>query len=64
MYTTEILCPICKETHLRESQVSYSVKRNVDGTELETEVTRSFLICYSCKMTFFEKELLENQSRD
>ncbi len=61
MCSTDILCPICEEAYLRKIKIT---GRKQIKDHKETADIRSFYICFSCKMTFFEEELLKNQSNE
>jgi len=61
MCSTEILCPLCEETYLRKIKIT-GRKQKKDNTA--TVDIRSLYICLSCKMTFFEENLLKNQSNE
>jgi len=57
--STDILCPICGETNLRKIKIEGG-KQEKDHSEKAN--IRSFYICFTCKMTFFEEDLLKKQS--
>lgn len=59
MCSTDIICPICGETHLRRINTSGG-KQEKKGHSRSAN-TGSFYICFRCKMTFFEEDLLNKQ---
>jgi len=61
MCSTEISCPICEEAYLRKIKIT---GRKQTKNPTETADIRSFYICFSCKMTFFEEELLKNRNNE
>jgi len=60
MCSTDIVCPICEETHLKNIKIP-GKKREEKG-QGQSSNFRSFYICFACKMTFFEEDLLKKQS--
>ena len=60
MCSSDILCPICGETHLRKINIAGRQQDNKDHEN--TVSSRLFYICYTCKMTFFEEDFLKNQN--
>jgi hypothetical protein len=61
MCSTDILCPICREAHLRKIKITGQKQEKSD--QRQTNSYRSFYICSTCKMTFFEEDLLKKQSQ-
>ncbi len=61
MCSTDILCPICGEANLRKIKITGRKIEKKDHTE--TADIRSFYICFTCKMTFFEEDMLKKQSK-
>ena len=59
MCLTDILCPICEEANLREIITSGEKRKRKDRKE--TANIKSFYICFTCKMTFFEEDMLKKQ---
>lgn len=60
MCSTGILCPICGETTLKKIKI---MGRKPEKGHSEKGDIRSFYICFTCKMTFFEEDLLKKQSK-
>ncbi len=61
MCSTDILCPICRETNLRKIKIAGRKQEKEDHAE-KSDV-RSFFICFTCTMTFFEEDLLKKQNK-
>jgi transposase-like protein len=60
MCSTDILCPICGETNLRKIKIAGGKQ---ETSHSEKADFRSFYICFTCKMTFFEEDMLKKQSK-
>jgi hypothetical protein len=61
MCTTDILCPVCQEENLRKIKITGKKQEKQDQTKAPN--SRSFYICFTCRMTFFEEDLLKKQSQ-
>jgi len=57
MYPTEILCPNCKNSHLREIKLPPQSKKPVWGDEDKTVNARLFYMCLSCTKMLSEEDL-------
>lgn len=61
MCSTDIVCPICGETHLRKIKINGRKQEKKD--QKQTTSYRSFYFCLTCRMTFFEEDLLKKQGQ-
>jgi hypothetical protein len=57
MYPTEILCPQCKNSHLREIKIPPQSTFSIWGDGAKTENVRLFYVCLSCTKMLSEEEL-------
>ena len=57
MNPTEILCPNCKNSHLREIRLPPQSMNSIWGDEAKTENIRLFYVCLSCTKMLSEEEL-------
>ncbi len=64
MERTTVMCPICRDTYLFKSKISNVNKREVEGTIIESKISKPYFICYSCKKTFLDEALLKRQSKE
>ena len=57
MNPTDILCPTCKNSHLREIKLPPQSKKSIRGNETKTENVRLFYMCLSCTKMLSEEEI-------
>jgi hypothetical protein len=57
MNPTDILCPTCKNSHLREIQLPPQPMRSIGENEANPENVRVVYVCLSCTKMLSEEEL-------
>jgi hypothetical protein len=57
MNQTDILCPYCKNSHLREITLPPPSTRSIWGGKEKDGRTRKFYMCLSCTKMISEEEL-------
>jgi DNA-directed RNA polymerase subunit RPC12/RpoP len=57
MNITEILCPYCRNSHLREIKLPPQSINSVWGDEAKKKSARVFYMCLSCTKMLSEEEL-------
>jgi hypothetical protein len=57
MNPTNILCPSCKNSHLREIKLPAQSKKSIWENEAKTEKARLFYVCLSCTKMLSEEEI-------
>lgn len=57
MKLTDIICPTCKNSHLREIKLPVQSKKSIWGNETKTEAVRLFYVCLSCTKMLSEEEV-------
>ncbi len=57
MNPTDILCPACKNSHLREIKLPPQSNESFRGNEANAVKDRLFYVCLSCTKMLSEEEL-------
>jgi DNA-directed RNA polymerase subunit RPC12/RpoP len=57
MYETDILCPYCKNSHLREIKLPSPIPSTIWEGKEKNENIRKFYVCLSCSKMINEEEL-------
>ena len=57
MKLTDIICPTCKNSHLREIKLPVQSKKSIWGNDTKTEAVRLFYVCLSCTKMLSEEEV-------
>jgi hypothetical protein len=57
MKQTEILCPFCENSYLREIKIPHQETKSIWGDEAKKEKARLFYMCLSCTKMLSEEEL-------
>jgi hypothetical protein len=58
MNLTDILCPTCKNSLLREIKLPAHSKTSIGGDETKPEKARLYYVCLSCTKMLSEEELI------